>query len=230
MVWGVVQGERGLKGGWRLLAVTGGCEAGSVAMLASGNQLAGNGFLCIAFSAKHTAGSVSLQASLWSSRTPGCLRAWQFPLNFLVSESAHPHDVSCPLPHGLVGQSEHWTALIHDDERFLECLLASCPNPPQKGRQDNGWRATRALLSRCPCGAGGAVQTLGTSGDPPGDNCNLQEASWKEQELPRSPWDLLATITKTPGTQVLCLQLSFSGVLWAVWVGASWDGAPVFDH
>ena len=26
------------------------------------------------------------------------------------------------------------------------------------------------------------------------------------------------------------LQLSFSRVLWAVWVGASWDGAPVFDH
>ena len=25
-------------------------------------------------------------------------------------------------------------------------------------------------------------------------------------------------------TQVFCLQLSFSRVLWAVWVGASWDG------
>ena len=30
---------------------------------------------------------------------------WQFPLHFLVSESAYPHYVSCPLPHCLVGQS-----------------------------------------------------------------------------------------------------------------------------
>ena len=34
-------------------------------------------------------------------------------------------------------------------------------------------------------------------GDPPGDNCNHQEASRKEQKLPRSLWDLLATIEKT---------------------------------
>ena len=26
-----------------------------------------------------------------------------------------------------------------------------------------------------------------------------------------------------------CLQLRFSRALWAVWVGASWDGAPVFN-
>ena len=42
-----------------------------------------------------------------------------------------------------------------------------------------------------------AVQTLGTFGDPPADDCNHQEASRKEQKLPRSLWDLLATITKS---------------------------------
>ena len=40
-------------------------------------------------------------------------------------------------------------------------------------------RSQRALLPRCACSAG-AVQTLGTSGDPPGDNCNHQVASRKE--------------------------------------------------
>ena len=29
---------------------------------------------------------------------------------------------------------------------------------------------------------------------------------------------------------MLCLRRSFSRVLWAVWGGASWDGAPVLDH
>ena len=35
---------------------------------------------------------------------------------------------------------------------------------------------------------------------------------------------------KTLGRQVLCLQLMFSGVLWAVWVGTSWDGSSVFAY
>ena len=54
-----------------------------------------------------------------------------------------------------------------------------------------------------------------------------QEASRKEQKLPRTLWDLLATIIKHLGRQVLCLQLSFSKVLWAVWVGASWSDSPI---
>ena len=29
---------------------------------------------------------------------------------------------------------------------------------------------------------------------------------------------------------MVCLHLRFSGVVWAVWVGASWDGAPVLDY
>ena len=56
-----------------------------------------------------------------------------------------------------------------------------------------------------------------------------QEASRTEQKPPRSPWGLLATINKNSGRQFLCLQLRFSQVLWAVWVVASWDGAPVLD-
>ena len=54
----------------------------------------------------------------------------------------------------------------------------------------------RALLPRCARG-GGTVHTLGLSGAPPGDNCNHQEASGKEQKLPGSLWESLATITKT---------------------------------
>jgi hypothetical protein len=60
-------------------------------------------------------------------------------LHFLVSESAYPHFVSCPLPHRLVGQSYHRTASILDSERVLECLLVSelrqldmAWTPPQK--------------------------------------------------------------------------------------------------
>ena len=61
-------------------------------------------FLGIAFSVHGTSLlSLSLQSFLCSSSTR-CLRAWQFPLHFLVSESSYPHDVSCPLPHRLVGQ------------------------------------------------------------------------------------------------------------------------------
>ena len=82
----------------------------------------------------------------------------------------------------------------------------------------------RALLPQCRRSA--AAQTLGICGAPPGDNCNHQEASRKEQKPPQSLWDLLATIQKIPGRQVLCLQRRFSGVVRAVWVGASWDGAP----
>ena len=38
---------------------------------------------------------LGLQSFLCSSSTRGCLRAWQFPVHSLVSESACPHDVSC---------------------------------------------------------------------------------------------------------------------------------------
>ena len=86
----------------------------------------------------------------------------------------------------------------------------------------------RALLPRCACGAG-AVQLLGIFGDPPGGNCNHQEASRREQTLPRSLWDLLAITRENLGRQVVCLQLRVSGVPWAVWVGTSWDGSRVFD-
>ena len=82
------------------------------------------------------------------------------------------------------------------------------------------------LLPRCARGANFGY----IPGDPPGDNCSHQEASTKEQKLPGSLWDLLATVKTNLGKQVLCLQLSFARVLWAVWVGASGDGAPVFDH
>ena len=58
-----------------------------------------------------------------------------------------------------------------------------------------------------------AVQTLGISGDPPGDNRNHQEASRKEQKLCRSLRDLLANHKTNGGRQALCLQLSFSRVL-----------------
>ena len=56
------------------------------------------------------------------------------------------------------------------------------------------------------CPSGRAVQTLGISGGPPGDNCNHQEASKKEQTLPGSLWGLLGTIKKNRGRRVLCLQ------------------------
>ena len=60
-------------------------------------------FLGIDFSVHGT--PLSLQSFLCSSSKLGCLRAWQFPLHFLVSESAYPHYVSHPLQHRLVGQS-----------------------------------------------------------------------------------------------------------------------------
>ena len=50
----------------------------------------------------------------------------------------------------------------------------------------------------------------------------------KEQNLPRSLRDLLAAIKMNRGRRVLCLRLRLSRVPWAVWVGASWDGAPAF--
>ena len=68
--------------------------------------------------------------------------------------------------------------------------------------------STRALLP-----LSHAVQTLGISGDPSGDNRNHQEASRKEQKLRRSLRDLLANHKTNGGRQALCLQLSFSRVL-----------------
>ena len=97
--------------------------------------------------------------------------------------------------------------------------------PP--GRSTAGLSASSRMLSLV--GAlGCAVQNLGIYGDPPSDDCNHHEASRKEQNLPRSLWESLATIKNDKtnrGRQVLCLQLSFSQILWAVWVGAPWDGA-----
>ena len=55
---------------------------------------------------------------------------------------------------------------------------------------------------------------------------DLREGIKTTQKL----WDLLATTKSNRGRQVLCLQLNFFRVLWAVWMGASWDGAPVCDH
>ena len=37
----------------------------------------------------------------------------------------------------------------------------------------------------------------------------------------------LGCIKESLGRQVMCLQFSFLAFYWAVWVGASWDGAPV---
>ena len=63
-------------------------------------------FLGIAFSVHGTPLlTLSLQSFLCRSGTLACLRAWQFPLHFLGSESAHPHDVLYPLPHRFVGTS-----------------------------------------------------------------------------------------------------------------------------
>jgi hypothetical protein len=53
----------------------------------------------------------------------------------------------------------------------------------------------------------------------------LQERTKTTQK----PLGFIGNHKKDPGRQVLRLQLGFSGVLWAVWVGASWDGSPVFD-
>ena len=75
---------------------------------------------------------------------------------------------------------------------------------------------SRTVIGRF-CRGAHTVQTLGISGDPLGDHCNHQEASRKEQHLTRSLWDLLAII-KNLRRHVLCLRLSFSGFLWAVWV------------
>ena len=41
---------------------------------------------------------LSLQSSLCSSSSLGCLRAWQSPLHLVVSDLARPACVSCPLP------------------------------------------------------------------------------------------------------------------------------------
>ena len=60
----------------------------------------------------HSAVFLSLQSFLCSSSTLGCLRAWQFPLHFLVSDLACPHSALCPLPHCIVGQSYHWKVLF----------------------------------------------------------------------------------------------------------------------
>ena len=69
-----------------------------------------------------------------------CLRVWHFPLHLLVSELARPASVSCPLPHGAVGQSQHWTALIPESENSLEyrlvrglCQLAKVCTQKKKG-------------------------------------------------------------------------------------------------
>ena len=75
----------------------------------------------------------------------------------------------------------------------------------------------RARLPRC----GGGARAVGISGDPPGDNGNHPKASRTEQTLPKGLWGLLGTMKKIPRK---------TGGVWAVWVGASWDGAPVFDH
>ena len=55
---------------------------------------------------------------------------------------------------------------------------------------------------------------------PPGGNNNSPEASGIS-------WQPSIT---NPGRQVLCPRLRFSRVVWAVWVGASWDGAPALGH
>ena len=61
------------------------------------------------------------------------------------------------------------------------------------------------------CHGARGVRTLGVSGDPPGDNCNHPEASRKEQKLPRSLWDLLATIKKIKEDRSCCLGGCIAG-------------------
>ena len=74
------------------------------------------------------------------------------------------------------------------------------------------------------------VQILGISGDPSGDICNHQEASRKNKNYREASGIFWQPLKINLGRQVVCLQPSFPRVLWAVWVGASWNGAPVFDH
>ena len=62
------------------------------------------------------------------------------------------------------------------------------------------------------CHGARPLQTLGISGDPPGDNCNHQEASRKERKLLKSLWDLFATIKKNLGRQVLCFATQLFSV------------------
>ena len=88
------------------------------------------------------------------------------------------------------------------------------PVPPRGGGVLDSAGGSR--MGRCSCHGACAVQTLGISGDPPGDDCNHQEASRYKQNPPESLWELLGTMKKSLGRQVLCLQLRFSGVLWAV--------------
>ena len=75
-----------------------------------------------------------------------------------------------------------------------------------------------------------AVQTLGISEDPPVVNCNHQEASRKEQTLPRSLQDLFATINKTEEDRSCACNFAFLGFYGLFGGGAPWDGAPVSDH
>ena len=54
----------------------------------------------------------------------------------------------------------------------------------------------------------------------------LQERTKTAQK----PLGFIGNGKTNPGRQVLCLQLSFSRGLWAVWVGAPGDGSLVFAH
>jgi len=71
------------------------------------------------------------------------VRAWQFLLHFRVSDSAYPHYMSCPLPHCLVGQSGHRTALSLDFREISRVPPGARASPachglnPPKNRVEN---------------------------------------------------------------------------------------------
>ena len=98
------------------------------------------------------------------------------------------------------------TGLTADSPEIIRRHVRQPPRTPSTAAHIPGAKGTLATVR--------AVQTLGISGDPPADNCNYQKTPRKEKKA-QKPLALLATIQKNLGRQVLCLQLSFSRVLFA---------------
>ena len=135
-------------------------------------------FLC----AWRNAVSLSLESSSRSGGTLQRLRAWQFPLHLLASDSAHPPSLppSCARappslppsraraachvhrPSALWDNRSSGAALIRDSEGFLECLLASglrqlamALDPPKKYCCSAGLVRRSDLLSTHPVAPSG---------------------------------------------------------------------------
>ena len=75
------------------------------------------------------------------------------------------------------------------------------------------WRSCRGVR---------AVQTLGIYGAPPGDNRTIKRPPGKSKHYPEASGAYWQPSKQILGRPVVCLQLSFSGALWVVWVCAFW--------